>query len=47
MADSYVLIFTVFTRNQVESITAVTQQIASDIIKPTSTFTLELIISYS
>ena len=43
---SYVLILTVFTRNQVDNITAVTRQIASDILKPTSNFTLKLIISY-
>ena len=43
---SYVLIFTVFTRNQVDDITAVTRQFASDIIKPTSNFTLIRIISY-
>ena len=43
---SYVLIFTVFARNQVDTVTAVTRQIASDIIKPTSNFTLKLIISY-
>ena len=38
--------FTVFTRNQVDDITAVTRQFASYIIKPTSNFTLKLIISY-
>ena len=43
---SYVLILTVFTRNQVDNITAVTRQIASDILKPASNFTLKLIISY-
>ena len=43
---SYVLIFTVFTRNQVDNITAITTQIASDIIKPASNLTLKLIISY-
>ena len=42
----YVLIFTVFTRNQVDNSTAVTAQIACDIIKPTSDFTLQVIISY-
>ena len=43
---SYILIFTVFIRNQVDNITAVTRQIASDMIKPTNNFTLKLIISY-
>ena len=43
---SYVLIFTVFTRNQVDNITAITTQIASDIIKPASNLTLKLIVSY-
>ena len=43
---SYVLIFTVFTRNQVDNITAVTTQITSDIIKPTSNLKLKVIISY-
>ena len=38
--------FTVFTRNQVDDITAVTRQFASYIIKPTNNFTLKLIISY-
>ena len=42
----YVLIFTVFVRNQVDNIAAVRRQVASDIIKPTSDFTLKLIISY-
>ena len=41
----YVLTFTVFTRNQVDNITAVTRQIASDIIKPSSNFTHKRIIS--
>ena len=40
------MIFTVFTRNQVDDITAVTRQFASDIIKPTSNFTVKRIISY-
>ena len=33
---SYVLIFTVFTKNQGDDTTAVTRQIVSDILKPTS-----------
>ena len=40
------LVFTVFITNQVDNITGVTTQIASDIIKPASYFTLKLIINY-
>ena len=43
---SYKLIFTVFTRNQVDNTSAITTQIVPDIIKPASNFTLKLIISY-
>ena len=43
---SSVLIFTVFTRNQIDNISAITTQIASDIIKSASNLTLTLIISY-
>ena len=37
---SYILMFTVFTRNQVDDITAVTRQIAFDITKPTCNLNL-------
>ena len=43
---SYILVFTVFITNQVDKITAVTTQLASDVIKPASNFTLKLTISY-
>ena len=37
------MIFTALTRNQVDNITVVARQIASDITKPTSNFILKLI----
>ena len=43
---SYLLIFTVFIRNQGDNITTATKLIASNYIKLSSNFTLKLIISY-
>ena len=43
--QSYVLIFKVFSRNQIEEVTFVTRQIGSDIIKPAINFRFKLIIS--
>ena len=42
----YVLLLRGFTRNQVDNIIAVTRQIDSDIIKPTSNLNFKLIITY-
>ena len=44
--SSFLLIFTVLTRNQVVNIAVVARQIASGIMKPISKFTLKLVINY-